>query len=50
MAYSCAIFKTLPEEEQLKLTAAFQHWLRPYAAAINVHPVGPAFLVPPMGF
>jgi hypothetical protein len=37
-------------KEAPALTALFESWLRPYAAAINVHPVGPAFLVPPTWF
>jgi hypothetical protein len=41
MAYLRTIFKTFPEEEQPKLTAAFQHWLRQYEAGLNVHLGGP---------
>jgi hypothetical protein len=29
------------------LMPIFQHWLRDHAAAINLHPKGPQFLLPP---
>jgi hypothetical protein len=38
------------DTESPELMALFESWLRPYAAAVNVHPAGPGFLVPPAWF
>lgn len=42
--------KLVPADERPRLLAQFEKWHASYREVVNVHPVGPQFIVPPKWF